>query len=143
MPALASADPAAASEPLTSAADGSASAAAPAQSSAASTSESGAHPQTVFLMETSIPWEVANFSGCRVPCVFSFSVSPSAVQGQQLQSSGAAVSGGLDDQKLAAEEMVVQALDQVFQGCKLHCSSTIKVVSHSLFMQKSHQKVMP
>ncbi|KAA6429391.1 MAG: hypothetical protein FRX49_00785 [Trebouxia sp. A1-2] len=112
VPALASADPAAASEPLTSAADGSASAAAPAQSSAASTSESGAHPQTVFLMETSIPWEVANFSGCRVPCVFSFSVSPSAVQGQQLQSSGAAVSGGLDDQKLAAEEMVVQALDQ-------------------------------
>lgn len=143
VPALASADPAAASEPLTSAADGPASAAAPAQSSAALSSESDAHPQTVFLVETSIPWEVANFSACQVPCMFNFSVSPSAVPAQQLQTSAAAAPGGLEGQKLAAEQMVAQALNQVFQGCKLHCLSSIKVVSHQPFMQNHMQRSCP
>ncbi|DBB01581.1 TPA: Williams Beuren syndrome chromosome region 22 protein [Trebouxia sp. C0004] len=140
VPALASAAPAAASESHKPAADGRASAAAPAQSSAALSSESEAHLQTVFLVETSIPWEVANFSACQVPCVFNVSVLPSSVPAQQLQSSEAAAPESLEDQKLAAEEMVAQALKQVFQGCMLHCSTSIKVVSHQLFMQKLKQR---
>ena len=141
VPVLASADPAAAVESLTSAGlTRLASVVAPVQSSAALYSESEAHPQTVFLVETSIPWEVANLSACQVPCVFDFSVLPSAVPGQQLQSSGAAALGSLEDQKLAAEEMVAQALKQVFQGCNLHCSSSIKVVLLQPFMQNLMQK---
>ena len=136
VPALASVDPAAAVELRTSAADGPASAAAPAQRSAALSSESEAHPQTVFLVETSIPWEVANFSACQVSCVFDFSVYPSAVPTQQLQRFEVAAPGSLEDQKLAAEKMVAQALKQVFQGCKLRCSSSIKVVPHPPFLQK-------
>ncbi|KAL0025544.1 hypothetical protein WJX77_011447 [Trebouxia sp. C0004] len=128
VPALASAAPAAASESHKPAADGRASAAAPAQSSAALSSESEAHLQTVFLVETSIPWEVANFSACQVPCVFNVSVLPSSVPAQQLQSSEAAAPESLEDQKLAAEEMVAQALKQVFQGCMLHCSTSIKTL---------------
>ena len=140
VPALASADPSAASVSLTSAADGPASAAVPAQHSAALSSESEAHAQTVFLVETSIPWEVANFSACQVPCVFNFSVYPSAVPAQQLQSSKVAAPESLEDQKLAAEEMVAQALKQVFQGCKLHCTSSIKVVCHQPCMRNLMQR---
>ena len=127
--ALEADDPAAAVEPLTSASDGPALAAAPAQHSAALSSESGAHPQTVFIVETNIPWEVANCSACQVPCMSSVPVLPSAVPGQQLQVSKAIAPESLEDQKLAAEEMVAEALHQVLQGCQLHCFSSIKVAS--------------
>ena len=139
VPALASPDPTAAVEPLTSAADVPASAAAPAQQSAALSSESEGHSQTVFAVETSIPWEVAKFSACHVPCVFDFSVLPCAVPGRQLQNSKALAPDSLEDQKLAAEEMVAQALKVIFQGCNLRCSSSLKVVLHEPFMQNLMQ----
>ena len=140
VPGLASADPAAAVDPLTSAADGPAPTAAPAQHSAALPSEAEAHPQTVCLVETSIPWEVANFSACQVPCVFSVSVPLYAVPAQLLQSSEADAPGSLENQKLAAEKLVAQALKQAFQGCKLHCSSSIKVLPREPFMQNLMQR---
>ena len=130
--ALEADETAAAVEPLTSASDGPALAAAPAQYSAALSSQPGAHSQTVFIVETSIPLggcQLQPCLACKVPCMSSLPVLPSTVTGQQLQVSKAIAPESLEDQKLAAEEVVAEALHKVFQGCQLHCFSSIEVAS--------------
>ena len=85
--------------------------------------------ETVFLVETTVPWELAKFNTCQVPCVFHFVVSPDALSQQQLakSSSIASSSATVEDQRRAAEQMVAGALENAVQGCKLHCCSSVKV----------------
>ena len=95
------------------------------QTTSPSEPESGS--QTVFLVETTIPWELAKFNTCGVPCVFHFSMSPDTLSQQQAENPSISASAVLEDQRLAAEQLVAEALKSAFQGRKLHCHSSIKV----------------
>ncbi len=106
------------------------------QSSAPQASEAESDQQTVFLVEATIPWELASLSSCQTPCLFTFSISPGILPGQHLGSIGVPApgvppAGSLEGRRAMAEQLVMQALKDAFQDCeeldKLHISSSVKV----------------
>ena len=88
-------------------------------------------PQTVFLVETAVPWKLANLGSCQTPCVFNFSVSPDMLAGQQLVSLAENSASCLEEQRMLLESKVTQAIRSVFKGRQgsegLCCASSVKV----------------
>ena len=88
-------------------------------------------PQTVFLVETAVPWKLANLGSCQTPCVFNFSVSPDMLAGRQLVSLAENSASRLEEQRMLLESNITQAIRSVFKGHQgsegLCCASSVKV----------------